>query len=333
MMQRRHNGNIQGRRAGAALVLAVVLLGLFTTLGMLYVRYMLIESDAVDFDWRQTQARNMAVAGVNAAIAELDCARREGQTAMVLDHERSYVFTAYKGEWNGRELAPAAQSDRETAAVVVITDENAKINLNHAPASVLQAILGVDGETARKISGSIPRRPGDAEVARRWLLSVDDLLRYELLTAEQYANVARSLITVDTVVHHFAAKGYININSAPAPVLAAILDIPIELAEQAAVRRPFNSLAELSAAAGKDPAAFNIRPDRPGSEELPGPLALESRCFRIVSQGAYTALAGDGAAQRPHRRTTAVAEAVVLFTDRGYEIVRWSTRRGDTESS
>jgi type II secretory pathway component PulK len=329
MKQKRNSGIIRGR-AGAALVLAVVLLGLFTTLGMLYIRYMTIEAEESDYNLRRMQARNIAIAGINAAIADLERARSEGQTALVLDRERPYAFNTYQGEWTGRERTPMPQADREAVATVTITDENAKINLNHAPASVLQAILGVDGETARRISGSMPRRPGDSEAARRWLIHLDDLLEYGLLSEEQFAGVDPALVTVDTVIHHFAAKAYININSAAAPVLAAILDIPIESAELVAVRRPFNSLAELHAAAGKDPATFNIRPEKPGAEELPAPLAVESRCFRIVSHGACASLMGDAPARRPYRRTTAVAEAVVLLTDRGPEIVRWSTRRGDT---
>ena len=66
---------------------------------------------------------------------------------------------------------------------------------------------------------------------------------------------------------------------------------------------------------------------RPESEGLPAPLMLESRAFRIVSEGSlYEQRNGDR-----RRMARSFAEAVVLFeTPDEYEIVYWSTQAPGT---
>ncbi len=313
------------RRQGAVLVFAVVILGLLTTLGMLYVRHMSTEIQSAGLDQRRTHARLVAEGGANAAIADLQRAVQSGQAVQVLDKERTYEFPTYTTEWTGKERRLVANTERRATARVTITDESGRINLNHAPASVLQAILGIDGATARGITSSLPRA-GDQ--GRQWLIGVDDLLSRELLTEEQFAAVDRSLVTTYTVMDHSAAKGFLNINTAPVKVLAAVLGITEEAAAKVSEKRPFQSLSALAAAAEKEPATFNIKPDPFSPGTLPAALALESRCFRVVCQSdcAWTRWGHD------HNKSSARVDAVVVLQDGGYEVLHWSASR-DTAAS
>lgn len=324
---------VQRRRAGgAALIMAIAMLALFTTLGTLYVRRMNLDLQRVDFEVRMARARIVAEGGVYAALGDIQRALQSKQLVQILDKPISYAFPIYAGIRGPEGLELATQENRRAVAEVVITDENGKVNLNHAPASVLQRVLGVDGNTARKITSTLPRSASPSSPNQNqsgtheehWLLGVDELLTRELLTAEQYAAVDLSLVTTFSVIDHANPAGFLNINSAPPPVLAAILDLPVEVAAQVAEKRPFKSLEALSVAAGKAPETFAIKPDPYNPAALPTPLAFESRCFRIVSKATCASTAGD----REYNKAYGQVVAVVIFNaDGSYEIVHWDSRR------
>jgi len=336
-MRKAHLGKAVRRRRnkGAALIMAIALLALFTTLGTLYVRRMNLDLQRVDFEMRTARARIVAEGGVYAALGDLQRALQGKQLVQILDKPISYAFPTYAGIRGPEGLELAVQDNRRAVAEVLITDENGKVNLNHAPASVLQRVLGVDGNTARKITSSLPRDaapapPGQGETREEhWLIGVDELLSRGLLTAEQYAAIDPSLVTTFTVIDHASPAGFLNINSAPPPVLAAILDLPVEVAAQVAEKRPFKTLEALSAAAGKAPETFAIKPDPYNPAALPAPLAFESRCFRIVSKAACSSTAGEREYNKAYGQVVAVA---VFNADGGYEIIHWDSRR-DVEAT
>ena len=57
---------------------------------------------------------------------------------------------------------------------------------------------------------------------------------------------------------------------------------------------------------------------------MPPALRLDSRCFRLVSEGRYASMAGG----RDYDRASARVEAVVVFSDDGeYDVVYWNTQR------
>lgn len=313
-------------RRGVALILAISLLALFTVLGTLYIRHMNIELDRAGLLLDQVRARNLAGAGVHAAIADLQRALPPRQLVQMLDKPRTYTFATYKGVHEAQGLTLASMENRKAVATVTISDESGKINLNHAPASVLQAILGVDGATARAITSSLPRTGGKPEggAPPQWLLSTDDLVTRGLLTPDQFARVNPAWVTTYTVTDHADPAGFLNVNAAPADVMAAILDLPLEAAQKVMQRRPFNSLQGLGVAAEKDPATFNFKPDPSDPAALPAALSFESRCFRIVSEAVFATVQE----KQEHTRATAKVDAIVVFTpDGGYEIVRWNTQR------
>ena len=325
---RTYRNESAGRR-GMALVIAISLLALFSTLGMLYVRRMNLEVAHADILLAEARARQAATAGVQAALAELERALDKQQHIhQLFSKPKRYDFPVYSGALaDGTPTREA--SDRRRAYANVPIAENAKVNLNHAPASVLQMILGVDGATARAIAASLPRGAGfaesDEEAHRQWLLDPGDLVARGLLTPEQYEDINPAHVTTCSVPDHSNPVGFININTAPAEVMAAVLDVSVEDARKVITRRPFRTLAALAAAAGKDPATFNIRPDPREPAALPAPLAIESHCFQIVSEAVCATVAG----KQEHDKVHARVEAIVYFPpEGGHEIVRWNARRG-----
>ncbi len=314
----------KGHQRGAALIFALTLLTLFAVLGTSYVVSMSLELDEADLELREARAGQLAEAGVQAAIGELSVAVRAGnQGDVVVQGEKVYEFPAYQGMMTQEGYVLESQP-RVSNARVVVSDESGKLNLNHAPASMLRMVLNVDGATARKITSSLPlptifqpeKGPG-----RQWLAGVDELLSRNLLSEEQYAAVDTSLLTTLSVANHARPERFLNVNTAPAEVLAALFDVSVEQAKQAMVRRPFTSLADLEAAAGKGADTFTIRPEHGDKTALPAELSLDSRCFRIESTGTY-ALDGHAMARRATRRL----EAVVVFEGDGtYTITSWTT--------
>ncbi len=319
----RNHGKRQAQR-GAALIFALTLLTLFAVLGTSYVVSMSLELEAADLRIRETRAALLAEAGIHAAIGDLALAVREGRQGDFLSQrEKTYTFPAYKGVMT-REGYVLDQEPRISHAAVVCTDESGKLNLNHAPASMLRLVLNIDGATARNITTSLPLPTIFQPVpspGRQWFAGPDELLTRELLTPEQFASVDASLLTVASVADHKKPERFLNVNTAPAEVLAALVDIPIEEAKQAMLKRPFKSLAEIEAATGKAAETFNIRPKAGAPDSLPDELSLESRCFRLVSTGTF-GMEGQGIA----RRSSGNVEAVVVFNGDGtYTITHWAT--------
>jgi DNA uptake protein ComE-like DNA-binding protein len=309
-------------RAGAALILAISLLALFSTLGTLYVSRMGIEVSRVNQELREARARQLAVAWVHAALGDLERALSAGQPQQVTGRPLTYEFPAYGGVFDGVGITLETLERRASRVEVTITDESGKANPNHLPASVLQRVLGVDGATARRVAGSLPR---EGSTDGQWLDSIDALRTRGLLDDAQFAALDRDLLTVYTVPDPAQPRESLNLNAAAPAVLAAIVDVPLEAAEAIAARRPFRNLDGLAAAAGKDAATFNIKPDPANPLGLPAPLALRSRCFRIVSRALYGLEAGS----HEYGRTTGEVDAVVVFDDDGNpQFVRWVARRG-----
>jgi type II secretory pathway component PulK len=315
----RNNG-----RRGAALIMAIMMLALFSMLGAAYVRYMAIENRQADMILREARADNVALGGFYAAIGVLQKGRLTGEMPKAGGETWSWTFPVYANLNTGDAVRLETHDRRIAEASVTIIDENAKININHVPASVLQAILKVDGAVARNIRGALPlagRSAGEGAVRETaWFNSIGDLLSRDLLSREAFEAIDASLVTVNSVVDRETPAGFININSAPPEVLAAVLDLPVEAAGRVAARRPFTDLESLSAAARKAPETFNIKPDPEQPGALPPALALESRCFRIISAGRYASLAEE----EEYDRASARIEAIVNFDDQGdYRIVRW----------
>ncbi len=298
----------RGDTAGLALVTALGLLALFAVLGMAWVRYMAIEQHQAKLDVEGARARVLARAGLQAAKGELEAAIANGRLSEFLEAEHRFDFPAYQDSAQG-----IVEDENYTGeATVTVMDECAKINLNYAPTAVLMKALGISGAKARQIRKSLPI-PGQDGSKGRWFAGVDELVTRGFLNEQQFAAVNKDVLTVDSVPDSREPVGFINVNTAPAEVLEAVLGVSPEVAQQVIAKRaekPFSSLTELSEAAGKEATAFLVKLDSGDPNALPDELAFESRCFRVVSRGAVirTAEAGE---EEP--RATKSVEAVITI--------------------
>jgi DNA uptake protein ComE-like DNA-binding protein len=321
-----HSG--RGER-GTALVFAVALLFVFSLFGAAYMKFAFLELEESNFDLSRLRAEQAAEAGVQAALGHLRAAEASGQLDQLLGIENLYDFPVYKQTAPPapgaapaglpETLGVAAVDNRAARAAVTIADESARVNLNHAPASVLQGVLGVDGATARAITASLPRgEAGEGE----WLLGLEDLVARGLLTQEQLAQVKPELVTTLSVTDHAQPGFSFNINGAAPEVLAAVLNMPLNEAESLARRGPFKSMEQLVEASGRQPETFNVATGAEGGSML----AFAPGCFRISSTGTYSHLTQAGG---DALRMTSRVEAVVRRdATGGYEVVYWHGASG-----
>ncbi|MCL4694556.1 MAG: general secretion pathway protein GspK [Candidatus Hydrogenedentes bacterium] len=312
---------------GAALITVLGLLVVFMMLGTAWVGYMMIEHQETDWKVEGLHASYAARGGINAGIAAVQSAIAEGASPN-LSEPIDLEVPVYR-ENTGAADVPEASDRRVCRVRVQLQDESARVNINHAPPNVLREILQVDGEKARQIRSSLPRTDGaddEGGEARRWFSSVDELVTRGFLAPEALSEDLAGMLTVYTVPDPVNAGGYMNVNTAPAPVLQALLNVTPETATQVANARPFGDIAELSAAAGKDPATFNVRPAPDALNTLPPELSFSSRCYRIFS----TAELVDTQADESGVPMTAVTiEAVACVDDQGNtRIMYWNESGG-----
>ena len=304
---------MERQTAGVALLTALGLLFIFTVLGMGYVTYSITEVDSSNYSLKDLRVHEMARGGIEAAIGELQKSLAAGGPAALLkDGIKIESFPQY----GPNRKAPEGFSVRENwpARVdVKIQDESGKINLNYAPPSVLQALLGVDGDTARRIRNSVGMQDGGGR-----MITLDDLVTRKLVNAEVYAKLPLANLSITNVADSSLMAESLNINAATPEVLAAIFGMTLEEAKTLEAKRPFATLADAVAATGKDPALYNLKPaaDTPGA--VPAELSLQSRSFSIISNAS---LAEKG------RELKARVEAVVVFTkDGAARVTYWSER-------
>ncbi len=316
---------------GAALIIALSLLAIFSMLGVAWINYMQIEWKEAADNEALVRAHVAAEGGVQAAIGAAEAALAGNKLDGLLSAPLSFEFPVYVNA-AGNEAKLQASENYTTHTKVTLTDESAKINVNHAPPNVLRGVLHVDGERARQIRANLPRldgSPGDA--GRRWLTSVDELMTRGLLSPKEFNAVDRSLLTVYTVSNPAKPSAYLDINRAPKGVIEAVLDVTPEVADKVIAARPFATVEALSAAAGKTPDMFNMRSDPSAPSALSKELSLSPRSLRIVSETEVMkplrdALPGEKVSAQ--RVATARAEAVIVFEEGGgARVTYWSEAR------
>lgn len=310
------------RRTGLALLSALALLMIFVGMGAFYIRYMEIESEATDFALRTVRARHVASAGVSAALAEVQKAIAAGNVPAA---EYPINLPVY-GLQKTNALGFGQLDSRHATAQVTVVDEGGKININHATVPVLRALFGIDEAAAAKIIAALPAagapQPESNAAGHSWLISLDDMVARGLLTQAAADAVASNLITFSSVVDHALPEQYVNVNGASVWTLTAMLGVAPEVAQAIAAARPFHNIADLAAAAGKDPAAFNL----PAAA-----IGFTSRCYRVTSEGSY---ANVGPAGEDYRVSTHRVSAVVVFNAVGVpKIALWTEGLGKKDVS
>lgn len=302
---------------GVALFTALALLALFVLLGAVYMQYMTLEYDGAKLSTWDLHARTAARAGVSAAAGELVATLNAGD-AQAPGGPKVYEFPLYKAA-GGTELDSA--TGRFCRTTVSVVDECAKLNVNHAPVNALRLALDIPPDLARAIRQSMPAEGAAPSAQHRWMVSLDELVtRPGLLGADDFAKLDKSLLTVQSVADPAEPGAHVNVNTAPAKVLEAVLDISPETAQHlvaARQERPFQSVEELASAAGKTPDFFNVRP--------PQELAFESNCYRIVCDAEVVSTM-EGAPERVLDR--AHLEAVIYLGGSG-PVIKYLPDRGE----
>ena len=316
----------EGRR-GAALLFARSILAVFSALGMIYLRHMELEVADTSIELRQKRARQLAIAGVESAAAGIQQYLLNPTTRPIqLESPYAIKFPTYRSLVSGEEgqtLIEEMGAPRLAETTFTIYDESGKVNLNHAPASVLQKVLGVSGDTARAIAASVPA--GGNSSTNPWYLELDELVARGLIESPLSPAVHETLTTY-SVVDHAKPQGYFNVNAADAAVLAAVLDLTPEQAAQVKGKGPFSSPTALAAAvaAARGVPAESVSPDPS--------LGFQSRCFRVVCEGRYASAAD----KRRYLMNVSVhrVEAVLLFNENAeYDIVHWNVDFADAKEA
>jgi len=304
---------------GVALLTALALLFLFSLLGAAYVGYMTNEVERTDFAIRGVRARNMARGGVHTAIGAIRQAIDENRLPDLLASPFDVELPVYKSQPDA-PLGFGVRGNQRAVTRVAVYDESGKVNINHAPPRVLQAVLGVDGDTARRIRSSLPSAGASGG---QWFGGLEGLVHRGFLSRDAFDALDNDLVTVYTVFDHARPAASLNVNAAREAVLGAIMDLSPEARAAIGEQRPiFKAPAELAAVAGKQTSTFNFKP-KPGSapNALAEELCFDSRCFRIVSTATVSNV---GPNDTEYRKTQARVEAVVVLAPGGVQVTYWS---------
>jgi type II secretory pathway component PulK len=312
---------------GVALVTALALLVIFMLFGLAWVEYMEYEQNLSKHQIQILRVNKAAEGGINAGI---QAARDVVASGVVTAPPEPFAFDIPVYVASAADAAPAPDANLVCRVQVRFEDESARININHAPPAVLREILGVDGEKAREIRSSLPRTEGGEE-NKLWFASVEELAARFPVAKDAMTPELKKMLTVYTVPDPAQATGYMNVNTAPARVITALLDVTPGVAAQIVESRPFSDVTELSAAAGKDPATFNVRPAPDALNTLPVELSFGTRCFRIHSSAEL--IKSDNDANSQVTTATARFEAIVYIDELGNpHVMYWNESAQRDES-
>lgn len=219
---------------GAALIAALAFLVLFSLLGGAYLRSAVIEGEQIQLPLSTLEMRAAAWSGIEGAAGVLH-ARRDDAAAWDPQGPQTLDF-----ELAGYQYGSGGPVRAEDAAAIKVRvhveDLSGLLNVNYAPASALQAVLGISGEEARRLRARLDEQG----------LQAAALDAFEGRAAGDGAE----FLTAWHAPGHPGGVAWFNVNSAPPEVLAAVLRLPPESARKLAGQRPFANRAELEEALG-----------------------------------------------------------------------------------
>lgn len=294
---------------GVALLVAMGALVLIASLSVAYSRYMLLESDETKYDLRSIRANHFARAGFEAAVGTI---QRNLLAGEMPSNSLTFEFPVYLGDDEGI----VEHGLHVGVADVTVQDESGKVNLNHASLDTLRR-LGFDQQTAGTILRSLPLPGQPAHGNQRWLASLGELVERDLVTEDALLAINTKFLTVYTVADHTRPEGFVNINSAPKPVVQAVLGVGPAVADNIIEVRPINDADGLRAAARQEDDANLLA-------NVPAAVGYSSRCFRLTCTGKLSLRQEDGTELTAIERRL---EAVVLFPEGESPVVTyWNAR-------
>jgi len=292
------------RQRGAALIAAVGLLAIFAMLGASYLRYMSIEGERARWQTRNARADTLARDYLKIAINEVNLrAANGGDIPETLEFP---IVPVYVGGRAGPDSIVDSESLRGEIRVT-ITDEAARLDINRAPASLIHAVTGVDEATAERIVNAT-RAPfgSDDPDLHLPVRTLEELTTRELLDEAAVQALPRESLTV------YSGPGpYLNANTMPLDLLAAVLAIDGDTAAAIGQARPFETREAL-----REKLEEQLEP----GVTLHPAVGVQSRCYRLVCEATLTQpSAGGGWTPARTRRL----EAVVVLQSDGPRVLHW----------
>ena len=298
------------RRRGVALLAAVALLALFSMLGISYIRYMTIEGERSQWQARNARAQTLVDDYLRVAIHDVDAILANGGA---VPDEISYpAVPVFRG---GREgFASLVDSETLRGEVrVTIHDEASKLDINRAAPVLIAAVTGLDDDTAMRIFENTRAVHASAANGQLPVRTLEELATRGLIDEDAVAALPRKRLTVFS-----GPAPFLNANTMPVDMLAAVLGIDDAAAETIAAARPFETREDLRAMLTDGTI-------------LDPSVGAGSRCYRLVCEVTLTQPAADDT-WRPVR--TERLEAVVAYHADGPRVLHWgpAAAPGDEES-
>lgn len=267
---------------GVALMIAISMLGIFALLGMYYIRDAETELRRTVLLLDEMRVREYAKTGISSALVELEKAWRKDTIQELLDKcPLEFTYPYYKQEYKGDGTFALVPSDTMSVKVKVwITDESGKINLNCSPASVLQKILNINGEMARRIVSNLPNS-GMPSSSGRWFYLLEELYGPSGVIQGEFNEQGMNFVSTWNAGNPNNPIPYLNINKAPVEVLMALFNISSDEAQKIIDARPIKSMNDLITMLGKPTTGYNIKVDDM-SLNWQFPFTEKSNSFKII---------------------------------------------------
>ncbi len=265
---------------GVALIIAISLLGVFALLGMYYVRDSETELRRTTLLLDEIRVREYAKTGIDSALVELEKAWRTDTIQELLDKcPIEFTHPYYKQVYKGDGTFVLEPSDTVSVKTKVwITDESGKININCSSASILQKILNINGELARKIVSNLPNS-GMPSSSNKWFYLAEEL--YDGFVPGNFNDQILNSVSTWNAGNPNNPVPYLNINKASNEVLMALFNINSDEAQKIINARPIKTMGDLVAILEKSPTGFNVRVDDTSSS-WQFPFTDRSNSFKIV---------------------------------------------------
>ncbi len=304
---------------GVALIIAISLLGVFALLGMYYVRDGETEIKRTALLLDEMRVREYAKTGVSSALVELEKAWKSDTTQDLLEKcplEFSYPY--YKQvHKSDRSLSLEPSDTMDVRVKVWITDESGKINLNCTPASVLQKVLNINGETARRIVSNLPN-PGFSSSSGKWFYLVEELYGPNGMIQEKIDKKILNFVSTWNAGNPNTPIPYLNVNKTSVEILMALFNISSEEAQKVIDSRPLKSMNDIVKLLEKSPMGFNVKVDDMSSN-WQFPFTDRSNSFKIIVEAELSRVVSG----KKYNPVYASKEVGVVFVD-GSPVVVWN---------
>ncbi|MCX8066141.1 MAG: general secretion pathway protein GspK [Candidatus Hydrogenedentes bacterium] len=282
-MRNRLKGNLPLKLdSGVALIIAISFLGIFSLLGMYYVRSSEIELKRVNLLLDELRIREFVHAGLNEVVAEIEKHWTNGTIEDLLnrgEYEIGMPYYTFINVGEGKQILSPSDVVR-VALKVRVFDESGKININLAPASVIQKLFGVNGEIARNFKAKLDMQSGG-----KWLYVLDEIFERGIPFDEELNVRINQNVSTWNAGDPSAPIPYLNINKATPEVLKALFNLSDSEVERVVSMKPFDSFENFVGIIKKDPISFNVKIGELNGEKWFFPFTGKSSSFKIVLEG------------------------------------------------